>query len=67
LPGADLRFWVSLKSHDDADLAERVAAALTADSLRLTPTMAAFEGTTVERLLRKEPLFVEPSEGPPNS
>lgn len=58
-PGAHVRIWVSLKSHDDTGLAERVTAALAAGGLRLTPTVAAFEGTTVERLRRNEPLFVE--------
>ena len=66
-PGADHKIWVSLRSHDDADLAERVVFALAADRLQLTPTMAAFEGTTIERLLRNEPLFVEPNESPNDS
>jgi hypothetical protein len=58
-PGADHKIWVSLRSHDDAGLAERVVSALAADGLQLMPTMAAADGTSIDRLLRSEPLFVE--------
>lgn len=66
-PGADLRIWLSLDSraadeHERRELSTHIVTALTAAGLRLVcPAHPENDNTAAERLVRGEPLYVEPA------